>query len=255
MTAAALVTGGRRGTGRGIALALAAEGFDVAVNAEADTGDLAATVADIAALGRRAVAVTGDVACIAGHERLLDEAEAALGPLTTLVNNAGVGVLSRGDPLDVTPESYDRCQALNARGLFFLSQAFARRLLGRARPADRHHSIVNVTSSNAVAVAVNRAEYAVSKAAASMASRSFAVRLADEGINVYEIQPGVIETAMTAPAMETYRARIADGLTLTRRAGTIDDVGAAAAVLATGRLAYATGQVLTVDGGLLVRRF
>jgi NAD(P)-dependent dehydrogenase (short-subunit alcohol dehydrogenase family) len=252
---AALVTGGRRGIGRAIALALAREGFAVAVNAEVAADDLQDTVGQVRALGVAAAPVVADVADIGAHAGLLDAAEVAVGPLTTLVNNAGVPPLSRGDPLDVTPESYDRCQAVNTRALFFLTQAFAKRLLGRARPADRHHAVINVTSSNAVAVAANRAEYAVSKAAASMASRCFAVRLGGEGINVYEIQPGVIETDMTAPALADYRERIAQGLTVTPRVGSSEDVATVAAAMATGRLAYSTGQAVAVDGGLLIPRF
>ncbi len=255
MSGAALVTGGRRGIGKGIALALAREGFAVAVNAEVDAPDLHDAVAEIEAVGVRAAPVVADVSDIAGHAALLDAAESAVGPLTTLVNNAGVGVLSRGDPLDVSPESYDRCQAINARALFFLTQAFGRRLIERELDVSGHHCVINVTSSNAVAVAMNRAEYAVSKAAASMATRCFAVRLGAEGINVYEIRPGVIATDMTAAALETYTARIAEGFTLTPRVGDAGDVGSVAAAMATGKLAYCTGQAVAVDGGLLVPRF
>ena len=251
----ALVTGGRRGIGKAIALALAEEGFAVAVNAETDADDLHATVAEIVAMGVPALALVGDVAELAGHEALLDAAEARLGPLTTLVNNAGVGVLERGDPLDVTPASFDRCLAVNARAVFFLSQCFARRLLGRPRDAARHHAIVTITSANAEAVALNRAEYAVSKAAASMATRAFAARLGAAGIDVYEVRPGVIATDMTAPALDDYRRRIEAGLTLTPRVGQPADVGAAVATLASGRLPYATGQAIHVDGGLALARF
>lgn len=252
---AALVTGGRRGIGRGIALALAAEGFGVAVNAEADTPDLADTVAELRALGVPAEGIVADVADIRVHDALLKAAEQAVGPLTTLVNNAGVTVLSRGDPLEATAESYDRCLAINARAVFFLCQAFARRLLARERDPALHHAVINITSSNAGAVAVNRAEYCVSKAAASMVTRVFAVRLGPDNVNAYEIRPGVIETDMTAPVMEDYRRRIAEGLTLTPRAGTPADVGAVAAAMATGRLAYCTGQAVDVDGGLALPRF
>ena len=255
MSGAALITGGRRGIGKGIALALARAGFDVAVNAEIDAPDLHETVAEIVAVGRRAVPVVADVSDVAAHAAMLDTAEAALGPLTTLVNNAGVGAMNRGDPLDVTPESWDRCLAINTRALFFLTQAFGKRLLARPRDAARHHCVINVTSSNAVAVAMNRAEYAVSKAAASMATRCFAVRLGAEGVNVYEIQPGVIATDMTAPALETYRKRIAEGLSVTPRVGTVEDVASVAAAMATGAMAYCTGQAVAVDGGLLIPRF
>jgi len=260
VSGAALVTGGRRGIGKAIALALAREGFAIAANAEVDAADLHATVAEIEALGVRAVPIVADVADLAAHAPMLDAAEAALGPLTTLVNNAGVGAMRRGDPLDVMPESYDRCLALNARAVFFLTQAFARRLVARGGEGDggdggTHRSIITVTSTNAVAVATNRAEYAISKAAASMASRCFAVRLGAEGIGVYELQPGVIATDMTAPALEAYRQRIEAGLTVTPRVGSVEDVAKVAAAMATGRLAYSTGQAVQVDGGLLIPRF
>ena len=124
----AFVTGARRGIGRAIALALGGAGFDVAVNDVADSAELRATVAEISALGVKAVAVIGDISDLGAHKAMFDTAEAALGPLTTLVNNAGVSVQNRGDLLDVTPESYDRCLNVNTRGTFFLTQAFAKRL-------------------------------------------------------------------------------------------------------------------------------
>jgi NAD(P)-dependent dehydrogenase (short-subunit alcohol dehydrogenase family) len=252
---AVLVTGSSRGIGKGIALALAAEGFAVALNGPEDSAELAGAADEVRALGGSVGAVIADVADIAGHERLLDAAEAAVGPLTVLVNNAGVGVLARGDLLAVTPESYDRCQAVNTRAVFFLTQAFARRLLSRARDPAHHHAVITVSSSNAVAAAVARAEYAVSKAAVSMITKCFAARLGPEDINVYEIRPGVIDTEMTAPVAADYRRRIAEGLTLTRRVGTPADIGSVAAALATGRLAYCTGQAIEADGGMLVPRF
>jgi 3-oxoacyl-[acyl-carrier protein] reductase len=252
---AALVTGGGRGIGRGIALALAAEGFSIAVNCLAHDDDVADTLAQLAALGARAAAVLGDIADLSCHARLLDEAETALGPLTTLVNNAGVSVQRRGDLLDVSPDSYDRCQSVNTRGGFFLTQAWARRTLARTRDAGCHHSVITVSSSNAVAVSVTRGEYCVSKAAASMTARLFAVRLGAEGIGSYEIQPGLIETPMTAVVQEEYLRRITEGLTVVQRMGHPADIGGMTVALATGKLAFCTGQALQADGGLLIPRF
>lgn len=225
----------------------------MAINAEKAAQDPHDTVAAIEARGRRAIAIPGDITETAQHHAMIDAA-ARLGALTTLVNNAGVGVLSRGDPLDTSPESYDRCQAVNARAVFFLSQAFARHLLAQ-QDTGMHRSIVNITASNAEAVALDRAEYAVSKAAASMVTRCFAARLAAEGIEVYEIQPGVIATDMTAPVLSAYEACIAAGLTLQPRVGKPGDVARVAAAMAAGRMAYCTGQAVRVDGGLLMRRF
>jgi len=252
---AALITGGRRGIGKAIALALAAKGFGVAINAEADTPDLAKTVEELRAFGVAAEGIVADVAKIGMHGPLLKAAEAAVGPLTTLVNNAGVTVQSRGDPLEVAAESYDRCQNINTRAMFFLCQAFAKRLLDRNRDETLHHAIINITSCNAEAVSVSRAEYCVSKAAASMVTKVFAVRLGPENINAYEIQPGVIKTEMTAPVLSDYKKRIAKGLTLSPRTGAPEDVGDIAAALATGKLAYCTGQAIRADGGLVIPRF
>ncbi len=250
----ALVTGAARGIGLAAACALAREGFAVALNGlpgDATLDTAMQTVRDAGAPD--VVALPFDVADVAAHAAALATAETTLGPLTTLVNNAGVGVMSRGDPLDITPASYDRCMNVNARAMFFLMQAFARRVIGRDRAL--FHAIVNVTSSNALAVAEPRVEYAVSKAAAAMASKAWAVRLGREGIAVYDVQPGLIATDLTAPVIDSYRARAEQGLTLIPRVGTADEIGTIIATLATGRLPYTTGQVIAADGGLLVPRF
>jgi NAD(P)-dependent dehydrogenase (short-subunit alcohol dehydrogenase family) len=248
-----LVTGARRGIGKAIALALAKADYDVAV-ADLDAGEeLQAVAAQISALGMKTVAIQADIADLSAHERVLDEAQTALGPLTTLINNAGVSVMSRGDLLDVTPESFDRCMHVNARGTFFLTQAFARRV--RETITECHRSIVSITSANATAVSITRGEYCMSKSAASMMSKLFASRLADEDIGVYEIQPGFIETDMTAPSKAKYDAMIDNGLTVIKRFGTPDEVARIAVTLASGLLPYTTGQAIQADGGLLTVRY
>jgi NAD(P)-dependent dehydrogenase (short-subunit alcohol dehydrogenase family) len=248
-----LVTGARRGIGKAIALAMARANYDVAVaDLEAST-ELQAVADEISAMGMKTVALQVDIADLSSYEKLLDQAEQALGPLTTLVNNAGVSVLSRGDLLDVTPESFDRCMGVNARGTFFLTQAFARRV--RETMTECHRSIVTVTSANATAVSIARGEYCMSKAAASMMSKLFASRLSDEDIGVYEIQPGFIDTDMTAPAKAKYDQLIEDGLTVIKRFGTPDEVGRIAVTLASGLLPYTTGQAIHADGGLLTVRY
>lgn len=251
----ALVTGSSRGIGLGAARALAREGFAVGVNGPEDDDDLRAAVAALREEGADAAAVPFDVTEIGKHQQALDAVEDALGPLTTLVNNAGVGVMQRGDPLEVSEASWDRCLEVNAKAVFFLTQAFAKRLLGRPRPANLFHSVVNVTSSNAVAVAVPRAEYCASKAAAAMVSKTWAARLGAEEIAVYDVQPGLIATDMTAPVIESYAARAREGLTLLPRVGTPEEMGTIIATLASGKLPYTTGQAISADAGLLLPRF
>ncbi len=251
MTGVALVTGASRGIGLAIAKALLEAGFKVALNGLPDDPDLDEAVAG---LGEGAVAAAFNVADLETHDAALKQVEARLGPMTTLINNAGVGVMERGDPLDVSTESWDRCMAVNARGGFFLTQAFARRLVRGAR-GEGYCAIVNITSSNAIAVAEPRAEYAASKAAAAMMSKTWAVRLGRENIAVYDVQPGLIETDLTAPVIEDYKARAKDGLTLIPRVGQPAEVAEIVCSLATGRLPYTTGQVISADGGLLVPRF
>lgn len=253
MSGVALVTGARRGIGKAIALALADAGLDVAVADIDRNEELVAVAAAIAAKGRKSVALAGDISKIETHAALFDEAEADLGPLTTLINNAGVSVLNRGDLLEVSPESYDRCQDVNTRGTFFLTQEFARRLLKVKSVA--HRSIVTVSSANAIAPSIARGEYCVSKAAVSMVSKLFAARLSNDGIGVYEIQPGFIETEMTAPSKAKYDTLIEGGLTVIKRFGTPEEVARIAVTLATGLLPYTTGQIIQADAGLLTVRY
>ena len=173
-----LVTGGSRGIGRGIALALARKQFSVAVNALEPDAELDATLRELRALGVKAEAVIGDVADLSRHETILDEAERGARP----ADNSGQqrrrhASCSRGDLLDATPESYDRCQAVNSRAAFFLTQRWAKRILSRRRPRGAHRCVITISSSNAVAVSIERGEYCVSKAGASMIAKLFAVRL------------------------------------------------------------------------------
>ncbi|GKY90009.1 3-ketoacyl-ACP reductase [Sinisalibacter aestuarii] len=251
----ALVTGSSRGIGLACAVALAREGFAVAVNGPADDEELARAVEAVRAEGVPVIAAPFDVTDLDEHDAVLGRIEAALGPLTTLVNNAGVGVMSRGDPLEVSAASYDRCLEVNTKAMFFLIQTFARRLLARDRDPALFHAVVNVTSSNAGAVAEPRSEYCVSKAAAAMVSKAWAVRLGRENIAVYDVQPGLIATEMTAPVIAQYEERARAGLTLIPRIGQPEDMGAIVATLATGRLPYTTGQVISADAGLLVPRY
>jgi 3-oxoacyl-[acyl-carrier protein] reductase len=252
----ALITGGRRGIGRAIALALAEAGFDLAINDIERDRDAEDTLAAAAGRGAKAIFLLADIADLGAHAHLVDGALGALGRLDCLVNNAGVSVLSRGDLLDVSVESYDRCLSVNLRGAFFLTQRVAREMLSRpARAGKPPRSIVTITSVNAELASPTRGEYCISKAGASMLTRLFALRLAGYGIGVYEIRPGIIRTSMTAPSAERYDREIAAGATPIPRWGEPDDVGRAVATAAAGRLPFSVGQVIYVDGGLGVPHF
>jgi len=251
----ALVTGARRGIGRGIALALAARGFDVIVNDIERDAAAEETLAAIAQHGVRAAFLLGDVADRSGHAAFVDAAYAPFGRLDCLVNNAGVSVLSRGDLLDVSDASYDRAMRVNLDGPFFLTQHVARRMITEA-PAtpEGARSIVFISSINAEIVAVERGEYCLSKTGVSMMAKLYAARLGPHGIAVYEIRPGIIRTDMTAGAKHRYDPMIAGGLTPFARWGEPEDIGRTVAVLASGDLPFSTGAAFAVDGGLHMHR-
>jgi NAD(P)-dependent dehydrogenase (short-subunit alcohol dehydrogenase family) len=234
-----------------VALRLARSGFDVAVNDVEADADGEAVVAEIRAIGRRALLVPLDIARIDGHDALLDLVEAELGPLACLVNNAGVSVLVRGDLLEVGEASFDRCLDINLKGTFFLTQAAARHMV--RQPAEGHRSIVTISSISAEVVSTSRGEYCIAKAGLAMLTKLFSLRLADEGIGVYEVRPGIIRTPMTEPSAERLGRLIEDGFTPIRRWGEPLDVAEAVATVAEGRLPFTVGQVITVDGGLTFR--
>jgi 3-oxoacyl-[acyl-carrier protein] reductase len=249
----ALITGGRRGIGRACGEALARAGFDIAATDLVLDAASEAAQAAFAEAGAEAAFLAHDVADIGSHAGMIAAVMQRFGRLDCLVNNAGRGAVVRGDLLDLTPENYDAVVNVNLRGTLFLTQAAARAMLAHG---ERGHprSIVTITSASAEMASPDRADYCVSKAGLSMAMRNFALRLAPEGIAVFEIRPGIIRTDMTAPVAERYDARIADGLVPAGRWGEPADVGEAVAGLASGAFRYATGSVICVDGGLLLPR-
>lgn len=255
MAPVAFISGSTRGIGRAIAEKLAQDGFAVAINGRRDGPEMAGTLEALRATGARATGIAMDLSDPANHAAALDTAEAALGPITTLVCNAGVGPLRRVDLLQVQPDSFDHCISGNARGPFFLAQAFARRLLARDRQAG-HHALIFISSANAEAASLGKADYCVSKAGLAMVARLFALKLSPVGVQVADVRPGVIETALSAAVVQGYRQQIeAGGLTLSPRVGQPEDVAAAVLALASGRLPYLTGSVLQIDGGLAMPRF
>jgi NAD(P)-dependent dehydrogenase (short-subunit alcohol dehydrogenase family) len=252
---AAIVTGASRGIGRGVALALAGAGYDVVVN-YASNADAARKVTDeIRELGGRAHPVRADVAVAADREGLVVAALDEYGRIDMLVNNAGVAPHERADLLDAGEESFDRLIAINLKGPYFLTQLVARTMIDQlARGVVERPKIVIISSISAYTASVNRGDYCVAKAGLAMTARLFAARLAEHGINVYEIRPGIIETDMTEAVKDKYdRLIFADGLTPIRRWGRPDDVGRAVAAIAGDLLPFSTGQVIDVDGGFHLR--
>jgi NAD(P)-dependent dehydrogenase (short-subunit alcohol dehydrogenase family) len=247
----ALITGASRGIGRGIALALAAERFNIVINYASNAQAAAQVRQEAESAGARATVVQADIAVSADRQRLAEQAWAAFGRIDLLVNNAGIAPPVRADILDATEQSFDKVIATNLKGPYFLTQLIARRML----EAPIHGKIVNITSVSAEAASVNRGDYCLAKAALAMMTLLYAVRLAEAGINVYEIRPGIIETDMTGPVKAKYdKLILEDGITPIRRWGQPIDVAKAVVAIATDLLPFSTGQVIHVDGGFHLRR-
>ncbi|AMV19884.1 3-ketoacyl-ACP reductase [Planctomyces sp. SH-PL14] len=255
MNRVAVITGGARGIGLGIARSLAAEGLDLVLNGVRPESDVADVVADLARTGRRVAYISGDIGVPADRERLIAEAISRMGRIDVLVNNAGITSPGRKDILEATEEAFDRVMAVNLKGAFFLTQLAARQMIRQREqvPGLRGY-VINVSSISADFVSVNRGDYCLSKSALAMSTRLWAARLAEYDIDVFEIRPGVIRSDMTAGVVEKYDKLLSEGLTLDRRWGEAEDVGRAAAMLVRGDLPYATGQVLRIDGGMTINR-
>lgn len=248
----ALVTGGRRGIGLGIAHALSGNGFDVAVTGLSDLGDDRSLIAGLEANGGKAIYVKADLGDIESHQETVDAVLDKLGPIDCLVNNAGMASVARGDFLELRPENFDRIVATNLRGTVFFTQAVARTML--ARPSGEARSIVNITSVSAEMSSPERLDYCMTKAGLAAFSKGLALRLAESGIAVFEVRPGIIRTDMTAGVSGKYDRLIADGLVPMKRWGEAGDIGAIVASLASGKFGFATGSVIDADGGLSIAR-
>ncbi|MBI4580177.1 MAG: 3-ketoacyl-ACP reductase [Planctomycetes bacterium] len=252
----ALVTGGSRGIGRGISLALAQDGYRVLVNYNTNLDAAEETCRLIEVAGGEAESCQADITQAEHRELLLDFCMEQLGRLDLLVNNAGIAPPQRHDLLEMPLASFDLVVDTNLKAPFFLTQAAARLMIRQLRDkAIPWAAIVNVSSISAYAVSTNRGEYCISKAGLSMATALFAVELAPYGIRVYEVRPGVIETDMTAGVKKKYDKLIAEGFSPIKRWGTPTDVGKAVAALARGDLPFSTGEVINVDGGFHLRCF
>ena len=274
----ALITGGSRGIGRGIALELARLGYDLVINYAGNADAARTTAADCVAAAKaaaktiRAEPEKADVGAAADRRRLIDFTRDTFDGLDLLVNNAGITSIGRADILDATEENFDKLMAVNLKGPYFLTQLAARwmiELSGRRRSdaADSSSSasaaspaggyrpkIVTISSISSYTVSTNRGDYCLAKAALSMMTKLYAARLAQHGIQVYEVCPGIIASDMTAPVKEKYDKLIAEGLTPIQRWGTPEDIGKAVAAIAQDLLPFSTGEVINVDGGFHLRR-
>ncbi len=275
MNPVALITGASRGIGRGIALELAKAGLDVVINYAGNVDAARQTAADCVAAAKgtghsiRAEICQGDVGKAADRAKLIEFTRATFARLDVLVNNAGITSIGRADLLDATEENFDALMAVNLKGPYFLTQLAAKWMIEQnaergARSAEPlgppphvggyRAKIVFISSISSHAVSTNRGDYCLAKAALGMMTRLYATRLADHGINVFEVCPGVIASDMTAPVKEKYDKLIAEGLSPIRRWGTPEDVGRAVAALALDYLPFSTGETINVDGGFHIRR-
>jgi 3-oxoacyl-[acyl-carrier protein] reductase len=251
----ALVTGGSRGIGLGIASALACSGYSVLISGRRPASEVATVVRSLSGKGVEAEYVQADVCSATDRLNLLKLAEARFGRLDVLVNNAGIAPRVRADILEATEESFDELISTNLKGPYFFTQLCARWMICQKQTDPSYRGcIVNISSIAATVASVNRGEYCISKAGVSMATRLWAVRLAEFGIDVYEIRPGVIQTDMTKPVKSKYDVLVQSDALLEKRWGTPQDIGKAVAMLARGDLPYASGAVVVLDGGYTIPR-
>ena len=257
---AALITGCGRGIGRGIAIELAKNGFSIAGNdvifdPNNREGGLFEVKEKIEKSGASFLPVQGDISSLEEHKKILNSVLDKFGRIDLLVNNAGVAPLKRLDILETTPESYDRVLSINARGPFFLTQKVARQMIEQVKDnPELKPIIIFISSISAYVSSPSRAEYCISKASLSITAKNFADRLAEYGINVYEIRPGIIQTDMTAPVKGKYDKLIAEGLIPQNRWGFPEDIGKAVSAIAKGYFPYSTGMVIEISGGMNINR-
>ena len=255
MIKVALITGGTRGIGLGISRALAAEGFDLALNGQRTEAEVSGVLKELSESGSDVLYCRGNLGDPDERRSIWNRVLEHFGRVNLLVNNAGMAPRKRRDLLETKEESFQEVLDVNLAGPFFLTQMAARHMLEKRETDPGFPTcIVNISSVSATLASVNRGEYCISKAGMSMMTQLFAVRLGEADIPVFEVRPGVTQTDMTAGVKEKYDQMIAEGLTLQKRWGMPEDVGRAVASLARGDLAYSTGQVILVDGGMTIGR-
>lgn len=251
----ALVTGGTRGIGLGIARCLAADGVHLTLNGMRPESAVREVLEELSALGVKVGYAQGDLASKQDRTLILDTVRQQHGALHILVNNAGIAPRERKDILDATEESFEEVLKTNLQGAYFLTQVAARWMIEQ-KQADASYwgTIINITSISATVASINRGEYCIAKAGLAMSTLLWATRLGEFGIPVYEVRPGVIKTDMTSGVTEKYDTLIANGLCIQPRWGLPEDIGKTVASLARGDLPYSSGATIMVDGGLTVPR-
>ena len=255
MKRVALITGGSRGIGYGIASQLAEAGYDLVINGVREAQAVTSQLHELEKAGSRVLYCRANISSKEDRTRMLDDINAFYGRLDILINNAGIAPRERKDILEASEESFTELIDTNLKGPYFLTQSVARWMIAQQNERkDFEGCIINISSISAVVASVNRGEYCIAKAGVSMATQLYAVRLAEFNIPVYEVRPGIIQTDMTAGVTEKYDRLIEGGLTLQKRWGFPQDVGKAVRALVDGYLAYSTGQVLNVEGGMLIQR-
>ncbi len=255
MNKTALITGGSRGIGFGIAECLAREGFDLAINGVRDESNVNDALEKLRSFDVMVGYCQGDIRSSASRKSIIDKVKSEFGQLNVLVNNAGVAPKERNDILEATEESFDYVVGTNLKGTYFLTQLAANWMVEqKQRDEDFTGCIINVTSVSSTVASTNRGEYCIAKAGLSMVTQLYATRMGEYQIPVYEIRPGVIATDMTAGVKEKYDKLFSEGLAVQKRWGLPEDIGKAAAGLARGDFSYSTGQVIMVDGGLTLQR-
>lgn len=255
MNKVALVTGAARGIGFGIALSLAENGYNLVICDIQDENQVAENMGKLKELGAEVLYCRCDVSDPESRTKMLGEVKNRFGGLNVLVNNAGVAPKVRADILEATEESYEWVMKINLQGPYFLTQAVANMMIEQKKASsDFTGTIINISSISSTVASPSRGEYCISKAGVSMATKLWAVRLAEFDIPVYEIRPGIIQTEMTAGVKEKYDKLIGEGLLLQARWGLPEDIGNAVAMMVRGDIGYSTGQVIMVDGGFSVER-
>jgi len=251
-----LITGGANGIGLGIAVQLASEGYALALTGRSPEERVQENINKVKHFGTPVIYISSDVASDEGRRTVMQRIDSEFGRLDVLVNNAGVAPKVRMDILSTTEESFDYVLDINLKGTFFLTQLAANYMIVEVeRNVGITPMIINVSSISAYTASTMRGEYCISKAGIGMITALFADRLAEYGINVYEIRPGIIATDMTSGVKEKYdRLILEEGLLPLKRWGVPEDIGNAVSVLCSGKLAYSTGEVINIDGGFHVRR-